>query len=500
MTSSDSARWWLATLGLTAARLWLAAWVPLGDDEGYYWVWSRHPAASYYDHPPLVAWLVALSTHTVGDSLLALRLPFVICGTLAALALRALVDEATGDSRLAARSSLVFQVVPVFFALGFMVIPDTPLLLCWFLAGRAALRLERRPHAPSAVLLGLAFGCAALSKYIAALLMLSVAGFLRLRSERKLIAPFTVALVIALLMMSPVVWWNAGHDWASFHYQFASRHRGAHVDLARLMLYLGSQALYLSPLLLLLVGAAVVRARPWRAGGDAPGDRLLWWLGAPTACAFLAAAAFTNFKPNWAAPGYGALVALALREPSRWRERAPRLARGIGVAAVGVAMACTVLPIAHLRHPVLPLPAGADPTVDMMGWPAIAAHAEGAAARIRSQVRAAPVFAAGRYQLASRLEFYLRGHPEVVSLDPGRDAYDDWQHLESLRGRNLVFIASDRFPTPPDQLVGCDSTRVFSRLTVAIRRHEQFHVTVYEVWGCRPGAPSPRGADARPAS
>jgi len=32
--------------------------LPLGDDEGYYWVWSRHPALGY-DHPPLVAWLVA---------------------------------------------------------------------------------------------------------------------------------------------------------------------------------------------------------------------------------------------------------------------------------------------------------------------------------------------------------------------------------------------------------------------------------------------------------
>ena len=77
-----SGGWWFATLGLTLLRLWLALWVPLGDDEGYYWVWSRHLAASYYDHPPMVAWLVALSTHVLGSSLVALRLPFVACGYL----------------------------------------------------------------------------------------------------------------------------------------------------------------------------------------------------------------------------------------------------------------------------------------------------------------------------------------------------------------------------------------------------------------------------------
>ena len=121
----------------------------------------------------------------------------------------------------------------------------------------------------------------------------------------------------------------------------------------------------------------------------------------------------------------------------------------------------------------------------MTGWPAIASHVEQASGRLRAAGQ--PVFfAAGRYQLASRLEYYLPGHPQVVSLNPGRDAYDDWQDLESLRGRNAVFITSDRYPAPPDRLIACDSARVDSRVVVGGRPRERFTVTIYDVWGYHP--------------
>ena len=489
-----SGDWWLATLGLTLLRLWLALWVPLGDDEGYYWVWSRHLAASYYDHPPMVAWLVALSTHVLGSSLVALRLPFVACGTLSAVALRALVERITGDGRLARESSMLFQVVPVFVALGFMVIPDAPLILFWLLAGLAAHRLERRPGLASAVLLGVALGAAALSKYIAGLLWVSLAGYLVLQFRAKSVAPLAAAFAVAVLIASPVLWWNAGHDWASFRYQFVSRHQQAHFDLGRLALYLGSQALYLTPPLLALLAVATLGVGARRVER---GDRLLWWLGAPTALVFLAVAGFTRFKPNWAAPGYATLVVVAVRGASRWRDRSPRLAQALGVATVASAIACAAFPLVQLARPLFPLPPRADPTVDMAEWPAIAARAERAATKIRSETGAMPFYAAGRYQLASRLEFYLPGHPDVFSLNPGRDAYDDWQDLASLRGRDCIFVTSDRFPTAPQQLARWDSTRVEARLVVATRGREQFRVTVYVVRGYRPGPPDDGGRASR---
>ncbi|HEX6966986.1 MAG TPA: hypothetical protein VF166_14435, partial [Gemmatimonadaceae bacterium] len=54
----ESWRWYAAVVvavAATAVRLVLAARIPLVPDETYYWEWSRHLAAGYFDHPPAIA-------------------------------------------------------------------------------------------------------------------------------------------------------------------------------------------------------------------------------------------------------------------------------------------------------------------------------------------------------------------------------------------------------------------------------------------------------------
>ena len=55
---------------LTGLRLAVVGLTPLSPDEAYYWVWARAPAASYLDHPPMVAWFIALGTAIAGDGVL----------------------------------------------------------------------------------------------------------------------------------------------------------------------------------------------------------------------------------------------------------------------------------------------------------------------------------------------------------------------------------------------------------------------------------------------
>ena len=40
----------------------MAAVLPLSADEAYYWLWSEHLAAGYYDHPPAIAFLIRCGT------------------------------------------------------------------------------------------------------------------------------------------------------------------------------------------------------------------------------------------------------------------------------------------------------------------------------------------------------------------------------------------------------------------------------------------------------
>ena len=53
---------------LILLRAVMAAWLPLSADEAYYWLWSRHLAAGYYDHPPAIAFLIRLGTLLFGDT------------------------------------------------------------------------------------------------------------------------------------------------------------------------------------------------------------------------------------------------------------------------------------------------------------------------------------------------------------------------------------------------------------------------------------------------
>src|SRR5579875_3946103 len=70
---------------VTVVRLlWIASGATdLYPDEAQYWLWSLHPAFGYYSKPPVVAWLIALTTGLFGESELAVRLsaPLLHFGT-----------------------------------------------------------------------------------------------------------------------------------------------------------------------------------------------------------------------------------------------------------------------------------------------------------------------------------------------------------------------------------------------------------------------------------
>src|ERR1700726_4618840 len=63
---------------LVALRLVSATWTPLTFDEAYYWMWSKHLAFGYYDHPPMVAYVIRLGTMVAGDTELGVRLVSIL--------------------------------------------------------------------------------------------------------------------------------------------------------------------------------------------------------------------------------------------------------------------------------------------------------------------------------------------------------------------------------------------------------------------------------------
>ena len=228
-TGSDSTaselRWRVASLGIVAfavlLRLIYMGTAQLIPDEAYYWNYAQHMDLSFFDHPPMVAWVIWLGTAIFGNDEFGVRIGAFVCGLVAMGYLYALAcnlyDKSTGI-----RAVLLLAVLPLGFVTAALMTPDAPLMAAWaatlYYMERALLADQR-----SAWLgMGIAFGLGILSKYTLGLLGLAALVFVILDpgSRRWFRRPHPyLAASLALLLFSPVIIWNVENGWASILFQ-----------------------------------------------------------------------------------------------------------------------------------------------------------------------------------------------------------------------------------------------------------------------------------------
>ena len=116
----------LAILGLIALRLVAAAFTPITFDEAYYWMWSKHLAGGYYDHPPMVAVVIRLGTLIAGDTEFGVRLVSILLALPMSWAIYQAAAILFGSRRVAASSAILLNVT-LMAAVGTMIVtPDAP--------------------------------------------------------------------------------------------------------------------------------------------------------------------------------------------------------------------------------------------------------------------------------------------------------------------------------------------------------------------------------------
>jgi dolichol-phosphate mannosyltransferase len=245
-------RWRIFVVALTAysfaLRLLYAGSVDLLPEETYYWSYAQHLDLGYLDHPPVVAWLVRSWTAMLGQTELAVRAGAIFCGTVTAFFVYRLTQNVFGDAAALAALALS-QALPFFFLAGLLMTPDSPLTACW---AACLYFLERALVAgkPGAWWrAGVALGVGLISKYTILLLALSAVLYVlwdrRSRQWLRRYPPY-LAVLCALLIFAPVLYWNNEHHWISFAFQTSGRL----AEKARFALpnLLGSVAILLSPI------------------------------------------------------------------------------------------------------------------------------------------------------------------------------------------------------------------------------------------------------------
>ncbi|HQR98019.1 glycosyltransferase family 39 protein, partial [Polaromonas sp.] len=210
-------RWLIAAGALSLAlRLWISATFPITGDEAFFYWWGVYPDWGYYDHPPMVGWLIALARATLGDTTWAIRLPVV----LLPLALGGLVGWALAplDRVRAAWAVLFFWLAPINW-LNVLITTDTPLMAWSVLSVALLLRAERRERMDGTAwglyaLSGLALGCAFLSKYFSVVLGLTYFVYFAVyRRERW--AAFALLVLCALPGPAINIAYNMSHGWSN---------------------------------------------------------------------------------------------------------------------------------------------------------------------------------------------------------------------------------------------------------------------------------------------
>lgn len=467
---------WIVSLGSALLRLLVIGRIGLSGDEAHYWTYTQYPQLSYFDHPPLVAWMIKLSCAVFGQTEFAVRFPtvmiFIVVSALVYRLAREIYDE-----RIAFWAVALLNVTPVFSFLGsVMTIPDAPLSLFWMLFVYLFWQTMQTGRSSYWYLLGILLGLGFLSKYNAVLLIPSAFLFLVCSAEHRkwLLRPQPwVALLIAGAVFYPVIAWNAQNDFASFGFQMKHGFGKVAPHFSALLLgkCLSAQAGYLSPLLFVAYWAGLFSTGRRALLNADRGALLIFSFSFPTLFLFNGIACFNEILPHWPAMGYLILAVPVAEMTLRWWEQS--WFRWSMVAAWILALVLTVLvPIQAMYKAVPPelfmskaeavkvedgiaRAEKVDITNELFGWREVGSEI---ADIIDRSPEPKPLIVTHRHYVASQLSFYVPGHPRIFCLSDRLDAFDYWQRdLRTLDGRSIIFVTNDYFYTDPRTFLPCAS-------------------------------------------
>jgi undecaprenyl-diphosphatase len=456
----------LVALGMVVFRAWLtqAAGLELHFDEAQYWTWSRQLDWSYATKGPLVAWLIAASEALFGHGEWQVRLPAWIAASLFVLLLHLFARDLWQRRGAGWWALFLGLTIPLYFILGLVMTTDVFLFLFWTWGLWAAYRALAGQQRLAWYELGLAVGLGTLTKLSMGLLPAAVGllvllhpAYRRHLKDRHLWG----GVLLLLVCISPVLFWNAAHDWVML------RHDAGHVSadswsLLRVGEFQLGQWLALSPLVVLAAIWLLWRRPPQ------PAARIIWYVSLGCLVFFILKSASARVLINWAAPVYlGFLVLLAGR-----LERLTVPLRGLVVVGVLSSM----LMVTVMLFPALVgLPEHQGGLKKLRAWRDPIGQLAASAGKV-------DFLLAPDYRLASELSFYWPTETRVYLWgNPDRrfNQYDIWPGPEQEEGRAGLFIAENEFPMEAvSSAFGyCQRLSPVSALT----RHDKVVRTLYPI-------------------
>lgn len=407
---------WVVLLVWGLLDLLCAMLCDIHADEAYYRLYGQYLAWGYFDHPPMVGLLTALSNALVPSAGVAASGLGLVLKKLSVRLVTVLLHVATvyviwctiGISHSAHTASrpvllrflLVAASIPMFSAYGFITTPDAPLLFfaaVFYYAYRHY--LDERSWTMM-FLLALSMAGMLYSKYMAVLVILfAVLGNWQLLRDGKC----WMAVGLTALLMIPHLWWQYSNGFPSFTYHLVSR------STEYMSLYseefIPNQWAVFNPLVWgLMLWAGWMQLRHGDAYGHSLGMTLIGFQ------VFFFLMTFRgHVEPHWTAVTSIPAILLLVENERIWN-------RGITIA-FGVFVGIVIVARVVLMLNILPVQTGLSGQRPMCE----SVHAE-------AQER--PVIFDGSFQQASLYRFYYNDAAVLVRSKGDRYTQFDLLHLE----------------------------------------------------------------------
>ncbi len=439
----------------------------LSPDEAQYWEWSRRLDLSYYSKGPMIAYLIYIGTSLFGNNVLGIRIMAVILSALSSIFIFKLVNLMYGNhspehSRLSSQtpaallSALAFQAIPLFATFGVIFSIDSPFVFFWtvslYFLYKATSEGPKRWH--HWIVLGLAIGFGLLTKYIMAFFPLCALLLLTFSDKRPLLKtpmPY-ISVIISLCMFTPVIIWNAKHDWVTVRHTAGQAHvaEGITLSLRSFFEFFGSQVGVVTPLFFVLMIYAVFKLffsdRRYQS-------KFLFYFFIPVLGFFLLKALQGKVEANWAMTGYitGLIAAVQFCLNNHSKKKKAFL-------AITLVFASLITLISHYPSAV-GLPEKLDPSARLRGWKELGGEVSRLIAT--GQKNSYYLLFSDSYQTSSELAFYVQGHPETFSINLGRrmNQYDLWPDINERAAKlrleksrpavNGIFVMAGNRDIPP---------------------------------------------------
>ncbi len=277
--------------------------IPVFYDEAYYYSWSNELAFGYFSKPPVVAWLIWLTSSLSAESW-ALRLASPILYLVASLFVWHTASFWFGK-KSAKWSALLFFSFPLIGFNSNFITTDAPLLAAWSASLYLLSKAFTFDRTRDWVLVGLISGIGLMSKYTMGLFLIGGIAFLCFSDRFKVFfarkGPYLGA-VVAFLCFLPNLLWNFENSFSSFeHTAEISQIDNGELDLGSVAEFLAAQLLCVGPWCLILFfgrQASVSKAKDISSEGSS----LMWAMTLTLLITISLLALLGQANANWAAP------------------------------------------------------------------------------------------------------------------------------------------------------------------------------------------------------